>query len=151
MIVFRIASSLVLRLFRRKAKAVSTVNTSCELLLVEKIKSNYRIIEFGNLSTHYDEKFSQFLLPTIVTRIKEYFGDMYLAMKEFKIILKPNAYALLVVGDQTYKNIIIPVGKIFVEIAKDLGYSSTDIELFRVRRSTIHSISLNEEIVILKN
>ena len=83
--------------------------------------------------------------------IKEYFGDMYLAMKEFKIILKPNAYALLVVGDQTYKNIIIPVGKIFVEIAKDLGYSSTDIELFRVRRSTIHSISLNEEIVILKN
>lgn len=47
-----------------------------ELLLVEKIKSTYRIIEFGNLSTHYDEKFSQFLLPTIVTRIKEYFGEL---------------------------------------------------------------------------
>lgn len=47
-----------------------------ELLLVEKVKSSYRIIEFGTLSTHYDEKFSQFLLPTIVTRIKEYFGEM---------------------------------------------------------------------------
>lgn len=47
-----------------------------ELLLVEKIKSNYRIIEFGSLSVHYDEKFSQFLLPTIVTRIKEYFGEI---------------------------------------------------------------------------
>ena len=47
-----------------------------ELLLVEKIKSNYRIIEFGTLSLHYDEKFSQFLLPTIVTRIKEYFTEI---------------------------------------------------------------------------
>jgi len=47
-----------------------------ELLLVEKIKSKYRIIEFGTLSVHYDEKFSQFLLPTIVTRIKEYFGEI---------------------------------------------------------------------------
>ena len=47
-----------------------------ELLLVEKIKSKYRIIEFGTLSGHYDEKFSQFLLPTIVTRIKEYFAEI---------------------------------------------------------------------------
>lgn len=47
-----------------------------EVLLVEKIKSNYRIIEFGTLNSHYDEKFSQFLLPTIVTRIKEYFSEM---------------------------------------------------------------------------
>lgn len=47
-----------------------------ELLLVEKIKSKYRIIEFGTLTSQYDEKFSQFLLPTIVTRIKEYFGEI---------------------------------------------------------------------------
>ncbi len=47
-----------------------------ELLLVEKIKSKYRIIEFGTLAGQYDEKFSQFLLPTIVTRIKEYFGEI---------------------------------------------------------------------------
>jgi hypothetical protein len=47
-----------------------------DILLVEKIKNRYRIIEFGNLSEHYDEKFAQFLLPTIVTRIKEYFGEM---------------------------------------------------------------------------
>ncbi len=47
-----------------------------ELLLVEKIKSKYRIIEFGTLSGQYDEKFSQFLLPTIVTRIKEYFAEI---------------------------------------------------------------------------
>jgi predicted transcriptional regulator len=47
-----------------------------ELLLVEKIKSKYRIIEFGTLMGQYDEKFSQFLLPTIVTRIKEYFTEI---------------------------------------------------------------------------
>lgn len=47
-----------------------------DLLLVEKIKNDYRIIEFGSFTEHYDEKFSQFLLPTIVTRIKEYFTEL---------------------------------------------------------------------------
>ncbi len=47
-----------------------------DILLVEKIKNRYRIIEFGNLMEHYDEKFTQFLLPTIVTRIKEYFSEI---------------------------------------------------------------------------
>ncbi|MCL5976183.1 MAG: site-specific DNA-methyltransferase, partial [Candidatus Parvarchaeota archaeon] len=83
--------------------------------------------------------------------IKEYFGDMYLSMMEFKKVLKPDGSALLVVGDQTYKKIIIPVGKILLEMANDLGYSSAKIELFRVRRSTVHDLPLNEEIVILKN
>ncbi|PIN80381.1 hypothetical protein COV16_00980 [Candidatus Woesearchaeota archaeon CG10_big_fil_rev_8_21_14_0_10_34_8] len=47
-----------------------------DILLIEKIKNRYRIIEFGNLNEHYDEKFSQFLLPTIVMRIKEYFNEI---------------------------------------------------------------------------
>lgn len=82
--------------------------------------------------------------------IREYFGDMYLSLEAFKHILRKDSYALLVVGDQTYKKITIPVGAILIEIAKDLGFSKTDLELLRIRRSTTHDLPLKEEIVILK-
>lgn len=82
--------------------------------------------------------------------VKEYFGGMYVCLKEFYKVMKKGSYNLQVVGDQTYKKIVIPVGKIFVEMAKDIGYSDAHIELFRTRRSTTHDIPLPEEIVVLK-
>jgi DNA modification methylase len=82
--------------------------------------------------------------------IREYFGDMYLSLESFKEVLRPGSYALLVVGDQTYKQIVIPVGQILIEIASDLGYKAIGLELLRIRRSTTHRIPLREEIVILK-
>jgi DNA modification methylase len=82
--------------------------------------------------------------------IREYFGDMYLSLESFKEVLKPGSYALLVVGDQTYKQIVVPVGQILVEIASDLRYEAASLELLRIRRSTTHKIPLREEIVILK-
>lgn len=82
--------------------------------------------------------------------VREYFGDIYLSLIEFKKILRRDSLALLVIGDQTYKQILIPVGKIIVELAKDLDYKSAKLELFRVRRSTTHKIPLREEIAILR-
>lgn len=82
--------------------------------------------------------------------IREYFGGMYICLKELYKVLKRGCYNLQVVGDQTYKNIVIPVGEIFVEMAKDIGYSDAHIELFRIRRSTSHNIPLPEEIVVIK-
>jgi len=82
--------------------------------------------------------------------IREYFGGMYLCLNEFYKIMKKGSYNLQVVGDQTYKNIVIPVAKIFVEMAKQIGYSDAHIELYRMRRSTTHDIPLPEEIVVLK-
>jgi len=82
--------------------------------------------------------------------IREYFGGMYVCLKEFYKVMKKDSYNLQVVGDQTYKNIVIPVGKIFVEMAKDIGYSDAYIELFRTRRSTTHDIPLPEEIVVIR-
>lgn len=82
--------------------------------------------------------------------IREYFGDMYLSLEAFKEILRQGSYALLVVGDQTYKQIVIPVGQILVELATDLRYEAADLEFLRIRRSTTHKIPLKEEIVILR-
>ena len=82
--------------------------------------------------------------------VREYFGDMYLCMKEFLPLMKKEARFLLVVGDQTIKGIYIPVCDILIEMALELGYSDAFKELFRIRRSTGHNVDLPEEIVILK-
>ncbi|GIV43812.1 MAG: hypothetical protein KatS3mg035_0935 [Bacteroidia bacterium] len=82
--------------------------------------------------------------------VREYFGDMYLCMKEFYELLKPNASFLQVVGDQTIKGVYIPVCDILIEMAQEIGYRNCKKELFRIRRSTGHNIALPEEIVIIK-
>ena len=82
--------------------------------------------------------------------VKEYFGDMYLCLRETKKILKKNAKFILVCGDQTIQGVFIPVCDILLEIAKKLGYSETKKEKYRVRRSTGHNIPLPEDLVILK-
>jgi len=81
---------------------------------------------------------------------REYFGDMYLCLKEFYPLMKPEGHFLLVVGDQTVKGVYIPVCDILIEMAQQLGYKNCRKELFRMRRSTGHNISLPEEIVIIE-
>ena len=82
--------------------------------------------------------------------VREYFGDMYLYMDEFYNLLKKDANSLLVVGDQTIKGIYIPVCDILIKMAQEIGYKNCRKELFRIRRSTGHSILLPEEIVIIQ-
>jgi hypothetical protein len=43
------------------------------LHIVQKVKTKYRINEFGLLSDIYDEKIKQFMLSNIEARVKEYF------------------------------------------------------------------------------
>ncbi len=82
--------------------------------------------------------------------VKEYFGDMFLCLKEFYPLMKKGAHYLLVVGDQTIKGVYIPVCDILIEMANNIGYSKCSKELFRNRRSTGHNTVLPEEIVILE-
>lgn len=82
--------------------------------------------------------------------VREYFGDMYLCMKEFHNLLKRDAHFLLVAGDQTVKGVYIPVCDVLIKMAEEIGYRNCRKELFRMRRSTGHSILLPEEIVIIQ-
>ena len=82
--------------------------------------------------------------------VREYFGDMYLCMKEFYPLMKSKSHFLLVVGDQTIKGVFIPVCDILIELAKDIGYKNCRKEPFRIRRSTGHDIPLPEDIIILE-
>ena len=81
--------------------------------------------------------------------VKEYFGDMYLNMKSMYNLLEKEGKYVLVVGDQTCKNILIPVGKILADMGKEIGYKKAEIETHRVRRSTTHNFPLPEEDLIL--
>jgi DNA modification methylase len=82
--------------------------------------------------------------------VREYFGDMYLCMKEFYGLMKLNANFLQVVGDQTIKGVYIPVCDILIKMANEIGYKNCRKELFRIRRSTGHNVELPEEIVIIQ-
>lgn len=82
--------------------------------------------------------------------VREYFGDMWVCLRAFHEILKPGAYALLIVGDQTVKGAMIPTGEILRQIGERLGYTEQRLELYRYRRSSTHSIPLAENIVILR-
>ena len=44
-----------------------------DMLLVEKVKNYYRITEFADLTDSFESKIEQFVLPSIINRVKEYF------------------------------------------------------------------------------
>jgi len=46
------------------------------LMLVEKVSNNYRITEFNNMHENFTDKIEQFLLPSIIARIKEYLQEV---------------------------------------------------------------------------
>lgn len=82
--------------------------------------------------------------------VREYFGDMYVCLRAVRSVLKPGAYALFVVGDQTVKGVLIPTGEILRQIGEKLEYTEQRVELYRHRRSSTHSLPLAENIVILR-
>lgn len=43
-----------------------------DVMIVEKVKNDYRITEFEKISTIFDEKIEKFYLQTILSRVKEY-------------------------------------------------------------------------------
>ena len=64
--LFGIASSNI----RRQIKRLR------DLFLVEKVKNEYRIAEFEELSVIFEEKIEKFYLKSIVDRVKEYFESV---------------------------------------------------------------------------
>ncbi len=44
-----------------------------DLFIVEKVKNNYRINEFDELGTIFEEKINKFYISSIVDRVKDYF------------------------------------------------------------------------------
>ena len=82
---------------------------------------------------------------------KLYFGGMARHLTELTHVLRPNAQLAYVVGDQaSYLQVMIRTGEILAEIAEQIGYEVTRIDLFRTRFATATQTDLREEVVVLK-
>jgi len=84
-----------------------------------------------------------------VTRL--YFGGMKRHFLELQRYLRPGARLAYVVGDQaSYLQVMIRTGELLADIAHEVGYDVTDLELFRTRLSTTTGEQLREEVLILE-
>jgi hypothetical protein len=82
---------------------------------------------------------------------KLYFGGMAKHLTELTHVLRPNAQLAYVVGDQaSYLQVMIRTGEILAEIAEQIGYEVTRIDLFRTRFATATQADLREEVLVLK-
>jgi DNA modification methylase len=83
--------------------------------------------------------------------VKLYFGGMATHFKELRPLLRPGAQLAYVVGDQaSFLGVLIPTGKLLATIAESLGYTVTNIDLFRTRRAASTNLALKEEVVVLQ-
>lgn len=82
--------------------------------------------------------------------IWEYFGGMHLALESAFKVLKPKGkYALLVSDSHAFKMVHIETAKILGQVAKRIGYSKVEIELWQDKVSSSHSYHIPENILIL--
>lgn len=84
-----------------------------------------------------------------VTRL--YFGGIARHLATLTTVLRPGAQLAYVVGDQaSYLQVLIKTGELIAEIASELGYEVTRIDLFRTRFATATQMELREEVVVLR-
>ena len=82
---------------------------------------------------------------------KLYFGGMVRHLAGLRSRLRTGARLAYVVGDQaSYLRVMIRTGQILGELAQDLGYELTGIDLFRTRMATASRQQLREEVVRLR-
>lgn len=80
----------------------------------------------------------------------EYFGGMYKSMTEAMRVLKPGGkFALLVSDTHAFKMVHIQTADILEELALQIGYSDSEIELWQNKTTTSHKYNLRESTLIL--
>lgn len=85
-----------------------------------------------------------------------YFNDIYQIVKDVYRVLRPDTYALFVLGDSAPYGIHIPTDKLIGDIGLNIGFKSCEIEILRTRgdkwkaNPQRHTVALREGIVILK-
>jgi hypothetical protein len=65
--------------------------------------------------------------PKIIRMIKNYFFEMSILLKNIYNLLNNNGKCVIVVGNSSYGNIVIPTDKILENISKKIGFKKTHI------------------------
>ncbi len=88
--------------------------------------------------------------------VSGYFNDIYPIIKESYRVLKPNSYALFVLGDSAPYGVHVPTDELIGDLGVAAGFDSYEIDVLRERggkwaaNPQRHSVKLRESVVILK-
>lgn len=117
--------------------------------LISHIQSIQKVVKLIDERLKADNATSGF--EKLYTRlVQEYFGGMYNNFVEsYKILKKGGRYSLLVSDSHAFKMVHIETAKILGELAKEVGYSSIEIELWQSKKTSSHSYMLRENIITL--
>lgn len=140
------------RTIKKRMMRGSTTNVykdDCERQYVKDFASIQKITELIDKRLKQDGATSGF--EKLYTKLVwEYFGGMYLALREAYSILKEGGkFSLLVSDSHAFKMVHIRTAVILAELAHDLGYREMKIELWQDKISSSHKYHLREEILTL--
>lgn len=87
-----------------------------------------------------------------------YFEDMFRALKNLSLILKPNGACVIVVGNSAYANAVIPVDVLLATLSTEVGFECVSIDVARRNETSSQqhknlgnfSKYLRESLVILR-
>jgi len=83
--------------------------------------------------------------------IQEYFGGMRRHLINIYQLLVPGAKCAYVIGDQaSYLRVYISTARILSSMANEIGFETIEIRRLRMRRSTITSNEIEENILIMR-
>lgn len=100
-----------------------------------------------------DQVRGQLWNSNIPEMIQGYFADLGLLLSKLKSKLRSNASVFMIVGDSSYLDINISVGKILAEIAEELDYEVVEVRSLRKMRKSAQQggeQSLDEWLVHVK-
>lgn len=88
----------------------------------------------NSVSEHTSKASKSYYLPNYL----QYFSDAELSLRELKRVLKAGGRCVIVVQSSYYKNIELPLGEIFIEMARELGFQAEIGRREVVRRHMAH-------------
>jgi DNA modification methylase len=83
---------------------------------------------------HASKASKSYYLPVFL----QYFSDAYSSLLEIKRVLKPKGNAVMVVQSSYYKDVKLPLGEVYIEMARSLGFDATIAKTQPVRQSMAH-------------
>lgn len=82
---------------------------------------------------------------------KEYFGGIKKHLASVAPLLKEDGFCAYVVGDQSsYLGVHIPTAEMISDLAREVGFKTAKIDLWRNRWSTTNSKKMEEHILVLR-
>ena len=118
------------------------VNVSGNPLIIEVTNEIQRRLDADGATSGFEKLYTKL--------VWEYFGGMAKMFQEAYTIMKVGGkFSLLVSDSHAFKMVHIRTAVILADIARKIGFSDSEIELWQNKRSTSHHYNLREEILTI--